>query len=187
MSEYKSKDIQRLFNKSAETVRVWSERFSKYLSPTAQPGQGRHRLFTGADLEVFAYVAEQKAMGKTYDDIDVSLANGSRGSIPEVFNERSLVLESALQLEAASKELSIIQVERDEALAQVQALHDENIRLQTRLEEAVARQSMIEDQAQKQTQKQTEELVKLRSEHRELLIEIGSLRARLEMLQKREG
>lgn len=184
MSEYKSRDVQRLFNKSNETVRLWSERFSQYLSPTAQPGQGRRRLFTSADLEVFAYIAEEKDKGKVYDDIDISLANGSRGSIPDTLTERSLVLESTLQLEAISRQLSVIQAERDEALANNRELHDEKIRLQTRLEEASARQSMIEAQAQKQAQQQAGELTKVRAEMRELLLEIGTLRAKLEMIQQ---
>src|SRR5215207_3277821 len=132
--DYKSSHVQKLFNVSPETVRNWSEEFGQYLSVTATPGGGRHRLFTQDDMEVFALVAELKEKGLTYTDIHAALQNNQRGEIPQMLVSQVQELQLALQYDQAQEMVARLEGERDAALAKWQSLHDDNIRLQTRLE-----------------------------------------------------
>lgn len=80
---YTAIQVAHLFHLARETVRQYSLEFSAVLSPGANPGTGRTRVYTDDDLEVFALIVEMKGQGRQYDDIHASLANGQRGSIPE--------------------------------------------------------------------------------------------------------
>ena len=134
MTEYKSKDLQQLFDKSTETIRTWADEFNQFLSPTATPGEGRHRLFSSDDLRVMALVNEMKTQGKRYEDIHAALANGQRGDVEEQTVERALSLETAIALDKARHQLEVMQLEREQDRKTIQELHDENIRLKTKLE-----------------------------------------------------
>ena len=168
--DYKSKDIQRLFDISAETVRTWSEEFQVYLSPTATPGHGRHRVFSREDLEVFALVAEVKNAGQTYEDAHVQLKMGQRGVIPDLASEHGLVLQTNLELSKAEAIIMDLTIQRDEAVKKTRELEDEIIRLQTRLELAEQR---------------VDELKETQTGRDDLLMQIGQLKARLEMEQEK--
>src|SRR3954454_4310661 len=99
--EYKSSHVQRLFTVSPETVRNWSEEFGEYLSVTATPGTGRHRLFTHEDIEVFALVAELKDKGLTYTDIHAALQNNQRGEVPQMLVTQMQELQLSLKVDQA--------------------------------------------------------------------------------------
>lgn len=164
--EYKSQDIQRTFDVSAETVRTWANEFEQYLSPTANPGTGRHRIFTEADLTVFALISETKDRGGTYEDAHVSLKTGQRGLIPTIADERGLTLQVKNQLAIAQMQIEQITSERDEAKAQVKDLESEIIRLSTRLDESEKRIAELKDS---------------QSGRDDLLMELGKLKALLEI------
>lgn len=80
---HQTKHISRLFDISRETVRVWAREFEQYLSPSARPEKGQKRVYTDADLEVFALVAEQKNAGLTFEQIHPMLQSGERGHAPD--------------------------------------------------------------------------------------------------------
>ncbi|MBA3873377.1 MAG: hypothetical protein H0X30_29950, partial [Anaerolineae bacterium] len=73
-----------------ETIRKWAVEFENELSPTANPGDGRQRVFVDDDLAIFALISEMKGQGKLYTDIHAALANGQRGSAPQ--NAKSLIV-----------------------------------------------------------------------------------------------
>ncbi|MEP6987918.1 MAG: MerR family transcriptional regulator [Chloroflexota bacterium] len=79
---YTAKQAATLFNVAHETIRKWAVEFEKELSPTANPGDGRQRIFVDDDLAIFALIAEMKQQGKLYADIHVALANDQRGRAP---------------------------------------------------------------------------------------------------------
>lgn len=83
---YPARLVCDLFKISRETVRVWSVEFAQYLSPMANPGEGRQRQFSDSDLSVFALVAEMKGQGKLFEDVHLALQNGQRGSSPASIN-----------------------------------------------------------------------------------------------------
>lgn len=174
MSEYKTKDVQALFNVSSETVRKWSEAFREFLSPNATPGHGRHRIFTLDDLRVFALVSEFKSMGKTYDDASIALANGQRAEVPEDIESGMDFLETSLQLDAASEQVKVL-TER------VQNLHDENIRLRALLEKAEEEVKRAREEATQTRQEARQGRDEVHSRIEKLQREIGRLEAMLEM------
>lgn len=71
-----------LFKIARETVRKYSIEFAAYLSPQANPGDNRTRVYHESDMEVFALIVEMKGQGKLYSDIHAALMNGQRGSLP---------------------------------------------------------------------------------------------------------
>ena len=176
--EYKSSHVQRLFTVSPETVRNWSEEFGEYLSVTATPGTGRHRLFTHEDMEVFALVAEQKEKGLTYTDIHAALKNNQRGELPPMLMNQVQELQLALQIDQAQDMVMRLESERDTALAKMQSLHDENIRLQTRLEVIEEITGKRVEDSQKQVESLQKELERTRDEVKQLTSELGYLRGK---------
>jgi DNA-binding transcriptional MerR regulator len=166
MSEYKSADVQRLFDVSSETVRRWAEEFEEYLSPNASPGKGRTRLFTAEDLQVFALVSEYKNVGKTYTDVHVALKMGERGSIEDATQERSLSLQASIELDMMRDRIEQLQLAHNEAIEKAQELENEVIRLKTEV---------------KQLDEVKDELKSAREIINKLNREIGRLEARLEI------
>ena len=130
MATYKNKEIQSLFNISADTVRVWSEEFSTYLSPLATPGTGKHRVFTDEDLQVFALISDLRSHDMSYEEIHAALQSGQRGDLPVVERERANEYSAELQLTVAQDKVRQLITQLEATEQRAQALHDENIRLQ---------------------------------------------------------
>ncbi len=157
---YSTRHVRLLHDISAETVRNWCEEFSNYLSPTANPGKGKHRNFTDDDMRVLDLVAQMKNQGLTYEQVHASLQNGDRGNLPQLpANEmHDLVVAEekghlTFELEATQRALRIITQERDTLQEkyrtlqeEVQPVKDTNIRLETRLEDLNSRMSSLEDE-----------------------------------------
>lgn len=76
--------ISDVFHVTPQTVKRWASEFASYLSVSATPQAGKARLFTDADLEVLALVADMKAAGKTFEEIHAALKAGQRGDVPEM-------------------------------------------------------------------------------------------------------
>lgn len=166
MTDYKSADVQRLFDVSSETVRRWAQEFEQYLSPTATPGKGRARQFTADDLTVFALVSEIKNSGGTYDDVHLALKSGQRGSIEDAAQERALDIRANVEVDFIRKKMEQLQVDHNRAVEQVKTLEGEVIRFQTEL---------------KQMDEVKSELQASRDMINNLNREIGKLEAQLEM------
>lgn len=123
------------------TVRNWAIEFAQYLSPTANPGEGKQRTFTVEDLRVIAIIAEYKRNGATYEDIHAALKVGVRGEAPDI-SEQELKALSATQgekrasLEIQALQRAIIDLREqlhraEEKAAKVDSLVQDNTRLQT--------------------------------------------------------
>lgn len=176
---YSSRHTATIFGVALETIRNWADEFQDYLSPTATPGRGKHRMYTFDDLRVFSLVADLKKQGMTYTDIHASLRNGQRGQPPALPPEeiQALVVgdqERRLSLEVEYLQRSLIraQQELDEArtaLKEATQIREEKVRLETRLE---AEQQRIEDK-ERQIQ--------------ELKGELGSAQRRIEELLRESG
>lgn len=134
MTQYKTRDLQIFFDVTGETIRAWSNEFSPYLSPTATPGENRHRIFSDEDMAVFALIASMKREGKIYADIHAALRAGQRGDLAEVISETNQIETTTAQLALIQQQLLALREERDEASARAHELHDEVIKLKTQLE-----------------------------------------------------
>lgn len=75
---YTAKQLSHLFHCSIETIRLQSIEFEAYLEPRSNLGKQRTRFYSDKDVEIFAYIHEQKRAGKLYTDIAAGLANGER-------------------------------------------------------------------------------------------------------------
>ncbi|MBZ0291640.1 MAG: MerR family transcriptional regulator [Anaerolineae bacterium] len=173
---YTSRHVRILFNIAAETVRNWCDEFERHLSPTANPGKGKHRNFTEDDMRVFALIAELKNQGLSYDEVHLALDNGQRGDPPQLPADemRDLVAteekqQITLEMEVLQRSLTMLVQERDELKTrltqlegEVQPVKDDNIRLTTRLEES-----------QRQAEKLAADLEQTRRRLEELNREVG--------------
>ncbi|MBW1927482.1 MAG: MerR family transcriptional regulator [Deltaproteobacteria bacterium] len=190
---YSSRQSATIFGVALETIRNWADEFQDYLSPTATPGRGKHRMYSTDDLRVFSLVAELKKQGLTYADIHAALQNGQRGQPPQLPPDevQALVVGDqerrlSLEVEYLQRSLMRAQQELDEArtaLKEVPQIREEKIRLEARLE---AEQKRIEEKEQ-QIQELRGELTTAQRRIEELLRESGQQYAKglLEALERR--
>jgi DNA-binding transcriptional MerR regulator len=156
MDEYKTRHIQRYYDISYETVRAWAEEFKEYLSPLANPGEGRHRVFSDNDLRVFSLVREMKETGSTFSDIHASLKSGIRGKLPEIGFDDEVVEELAIA--QTNRTVNQLTFERDEAVKELQTVKDELIKIRTQLEMKETSESELKGRLQ-QAQERIEKLL----------------------------
>ena len=142
---YNSRQVAALFGVALETIRNWGSEFQDYLSPLANPGQGRHRKYNPEDLAVFALVRDLKEKGLSYNDVHTALRGGERGRPPElapnqvqaiVVSERERRLAIEVQtLQATISQLQNRLAETEAAQKEVEELRRKTVVLETRLEE----------------------------------------------------
>lgn len=174
--EYTSRHAVILYKVTAETIRSWTEEFSVYLSPTANPGKGRHRVFTDDDMQVFAYIQERKKQGAVFEQIHAELANGNRGAIPPLPPDEIQVLVSDQQEKRLSLQVDNLQL----------ALN----RLKQQYDDALVRASQADELKEKYIQIQTElEIIRRVDDERigELTEELSRARQRIEELSEKIG
>lgn len=177
MSElYTAKQIGDLLNVSDETVRGWGERFAAYLSPGANPGSRKSRLFTVDDLAALSLVSELKARRMTYDEIEASLQTGQRGTAPEITPGELSTLQSTeiqrrltIQIEHLQRQVDILTSENTQIKQHETELGQENAALRATIQEL---RGQLADQ-----NKNADEI-------RQLERLIGRLEYEIEMLRK---
>jgi DNA-binding transcriptional MerR regulator len=185
---YSSQHTATIFGVARETIRNWADEFAEYLSPIANPGRGKRRMYSYEDLTVISLVAELKKQGMTYADIHVSLKNGQRGQPPALPPEdvQALVVgkqERQLELGVEYLQQSVIQLQRqlEQAQEEVVALREvktDNIRLTILLEER-----------EKQVEELKAQLAAAQEENKQLLRDSGREFARgiMEALERRSN
>ncbi len=174
--EYTSRHAVILYKVTAETIRAWSEEFTEFLSVMANPGKGRHRVFTDEDMQVFAYIAERKKQGALFEQIHAELANGSRGVTPPLPPEEIQMLVADEQEKRLSLEVEHLQLSFG--------------RLKQQYEDALARAQQADELKEKFIQAQIElEIVKRVDAERiqELAAELSRARQRIEELAEKVG
>jgi DNA-binding transcriptional MerR regulator len=82
--QYRARDVSALYDVTPQTVGMWASEFAQYMSPTANPGHKKKRLFTHDDMAVLDLVAQMRDQGATTEEIHASLKTGSRGSTPAI-------------------------------------------------------------------------------------------------------
>lgn len=172
-----------MFGVTQETVRAWSIEFESFLSPTANPGANRTRLFTDEDMRVLALVADLRKSNASFEDIRASLHNGERGEAPPFTPDQlqALVVRHdeqrlSLEVEALSARLEQTQSELETAL---QAIED----YKRREAEAIKHQMRAEIY-QEQLQAIQKEKELLQQQLHEALKELGRAEGRLEGREK---
>ena len=141
---YTTRQIAALYSVSIETIRIWTLEFAEYLSPTAQPGRNKNRVYTVSDLEVLALVSELKGQGKIFSDVHLALKAGQRGAAPNLEPQEMQAIsygerEKRLSLEVDHLQHAILRLteqlkEAQAKAAEAQVAKDENIRLKAQLD-----------------------------------------------------
>ena len=173
---YNSRQVAALFGVALETIRNWGSEFQDYLSPLANPGQGRHRKYSAEDLTVLALVRELKEKGLSYADVHTALRNGERGQPPEL---------------APNQVQAIVVSERERRMAlEVQTLQATVVQLQQRLADAEAAQKEAEELRRKTIILETK-LEERQGHHEERVAELSrqleEARKRIENLLEESG
>lgn len=176
MDGYTSRHASKLYEITPQTVSVWSKEFAQYLSPTANPGERKKRIFTAEDMSVFSLISDMQKQGASFPEIHASLKTGSRGDPPEISPDdvHSVIFsdtETRLALEVERMQSALLDARQalqkaDQDLKRLRNVEDENIRLKTELD---------------QTKSQLEAT---RTELRE---QINELMERVERLSKESG
>src|SRR4051812_23354290 len=68
--------VARFLGVDRDKVKSWTREFAEYLSLTTQPGNGRERQYSEADLRVLAVIAEHLELGNEADDVHYDLNSG---------------------------------------------------------------------------------------------------------------
>jgi len=125
---FTTQSVTKMFKVSHQTVKNWCREFAKYLSLTAQRPDGKKRVFSVEDMQVFALLAEYHKRGFGYDEAHAALTNGQRGELPEKEGEIVPTVPPALLVqlrdEIATRDRIITQLttERDMERGKVQQL-----------------------------------------------------------------
>lgn len=143
---YTTQQIADLFGVSDQTIREWSERFALYLSPSANPGKKKARLYSQQDLQVLSLVSQMKTRRMEYNEIEASLQAGQRGEAPEITPGELSTLQSNEIQRRLTIQIEYLQRQLDEVgqeVARLKGLEVENARLQATIE---ALRSQLADQ-----------------------------------------
>lgn len=181
--QYRSQHVATIYGITIETVNVWAREFSKYLSPTANPGQRKTRLFTQEDMTVIDLIASLRKQQVTYEEIHATLASGQRGNLPDVEPEQVQAIvstehETRLALENERLRMALIEAQSalkkaEEDLTQLRELEDKALRLETQIEaERAAKKELLEQQDIQRKELQSQ-IAALQQEVKELALHAG--------------
>lgn len=159
---YTTNDLKTLFNVAPETIRNWTREFARHLSVTANPENGRTRIYGEEDLKIIDLVHQMRNQGHPYEEIHAALDAGQRGAGPGVSPEelKSLVTgETERQLSLEIQMLRRQLAAADERLQELDALREQNIRLDAEKEAEKRRADELANQL-KITQEKLEGLLR---------------------------
>jgi DNA-binding transcriptional MerR regulator len=147
---FTTQHVCKTFKVSHQTVKNWCREFAPYLSVTATPKDGKKRVFTTADLEVFALVSEYNRRGFRYDDAHAALKSGQRGEMPEREGEIIPTVPPALltqlreQITSRDAIIHQITTERDKERGKVEILEKQLAEKEKKIEELYIRLARLE-------------------------------------------
>lgn len=142
---YTTKDASELTGASRQVIRVYTDKYARWLSTEATPGPGKERRFTPSDLKLIAYVYQQTAReSQTHEQVEAQLASGALDSFawetpepatsaPDGPGSDTGALVPAERLQAALALLQDAQRREGDQAHQVQQLSTEIARLQNEL------------------------------------------------------
>jgi DNA-binding transcriptional MerR regulator len=192
MDTYNTGQVAAIYSVTTETVRAWAEEFEGYLSPTANPGVRRTRLFSSEDMEILALVGEMKQAGATFKDVHAALASGQRGSAPETLPDEVRAIMVSETERRLTVEINMLRQQLDAAMVQVEEsreVREENIRLKSDLKHAAQRVAEMEARLTNRegsTDLRVKELLDDRAKlEREIGEAQGELKALMRMLKMR--
>lgn len=169
--EYRAREVATIYNVTTQTIGVWAREFAEYLTPSANPGSRKMRLFTKDDMRVLSLVSSLQGKGLTFEEIHANLKTGARGELPNIEPEEALEItardiDDRLSIEVSRLKAALIDAQMalknaQEDLARLREVEDENIRLRTQLEDERASKETLERQLQNQIDTLTQKIEEL--------------------------
>jgi DNA-binding transcriptional MerR regulator len=166
--QYRSSHVATIYDISTHTVGTWAREFEEYLSPTANPGTKKQRMFTTEDMRVFSLVSELQKQGMAFAEIHANLKSGNRGDAPVIEpNEVQAIVSGEVETRLAieNQRLKQAMVDAQDALkkaqtelAKMREVEDDNIRLRAQLEAEQAAKADIETRLEKQVEQLQKEI-----------------------------
>jgi DNA-binding transcriptional MerR regulator len=158
---------------AASTIRTWSTGdFRRYLSPTAQGGEGRNRNFTDQDIRIIALIHALKGEGMPSDQIHATLRqmqeNDWSDLPPMPQSPQNVAPVPMVPAAAAQTEVS---VQAKSLLREIAALQERVQDLQGRLD---AKDGKVEELLRESSEKQ-QELLRELAASREQIAELRTL------------
>lgn len=199
----RSTEVARIVDVSPQTIRLWSDRYAEFLSPSAKPERGEIRDFTEDDVRVLLTIKRESDRRLTFEELVEILKSGDRvEEIPDPVEveEDVPVSEHAMALAkitALQRELNTI---REQHNREVDRLFEEIKELKTdrdeALEEVGKREQMISDMRHRigylegqvngsDRDEALEELGKREQTIADLRHQIGYLEGQIEQLKER--
>jgi DNA-binding transcriptional MerR regulator len=114
----KPHEIAALLGVAPPTIRAWSTEFSKFLTPSAAGGNGRHRDYTELDLRILSVARNLRRSGTPSDEVHATLsalqANDWQGlpSLPEMASDTPLPMQSVAMVPAAAADALLDETRR---------------------------------------------------------------------------
>lgn len=178
-TEYTSRHVAALYDLNNQTVHNWAQEFARHLSPNANPGKSRPRMFNAEDMKVISKIAEMKQAGKQYQDIHAALDAGEKGDgIATSPAELDQMIEgqdrTALVTQNEDLRRQIEKLYQD--LQKMRDLEVQNARLDTRITELLQQL----EKAESRSDERGAEVERLREV-------IGELRGELKALRRQMG
>jgi len=163
---YKSGQVANLYGVTTETLRSWSKDFSTYLSPSAQAGKNKQRLYSNEDLTIISLVAELRKENLTYQEIHLALKNGQRGQPPALNPDELRELQKQAKQETDPETLQNLLVRTQDTLEvvqrqlyELQEIKERNIELTTSLSHVTDERDRLQKQTT-QLNKKVEQLTR---------------------------
>lgn len=133
LATYTTKDASELTRASKQAIRVYTQKYARYMSTEATPDAGAERRFTEADLKLLAYIYQQtNRSGNTHDKVLAQLAAGEL----DAYEWEVPIEPTGAPMDAESHSTALVPVERLVAIqALLQAEREERQRAMEREDE----------------------------------------------------
>jgi DNA-binding transcriptional MerR regulator len=162
---YTTKQASELTGASKQAIRVYTQRYARYMSTEATPDAGSERRFTEADLKLMAYIYQQTQRGgQTHDKVLEALASGAldafewepRTSPQEGYIDAETTGTALVPIERLMATQALLQAqleERQRLLERERELLDQVQRLQREVGKAEGKIESLEEQLKQPMQR----------------------------------
>ena len=150
-------------NASAATIRRYSDRFAKHLSPAASPGKGKPRLYSVKDVYMLQAINRLSAQPLTYEQIEAELEQAEplpdnltlepeKGAEPELPAPYAIMQSQAEALQRLAAQGEQVQALGSQISALASTQSEQSAQLTTQAQQLTAQEQRLADKLARQDQ-----------------------------------
>ena len=150
-------------NASAATIRRYSDRFAKHLSPAASPGKGKPRLYSVKDVYMLQAINRLSAQQLTYEQIEAELEQAEplpdnltlepeKGAEPELPAPYAIMQSQAEALQRLAAQGEQVQALGSQISALASTQSEQSAQLTTQAQQLTAQEQRLADKLARQDQ-----------------------------------